>query len=300
MPEGDTIHTLAAALRPELVGRRLVGGRVRGREDERLCGRAIEGVAARGKHLFCELGARSEADGPLVLRSHLGLHGSWHRYRPGEAWTAGRAAGRTRLRDRRRAAVVLETESRVYVCFDAKEVDVLAAGDVERFARARRLGPDLVLEVPDIERVLERSARFVPAHAPLVDLLLDQRVACGIGNVLASETLHAAGRHPRECVGALTPRDVGALFRCAHRLLRANVGPGPRVTRARDGRGPLAVYGRAGAPCRTCAAPIVSARLGRGRRVTAWCETCQPLVGPAATTYGGLDAARPPSQDDRT
>jgi|GEM_PF-781103 len=264
----------------------------RSREKLAFDGRAVTGVEARGKHLFVHLGARAgpelqpgsqsepepqsgAADAPLTLQSHLGMYGSWHRYRRGEDWTAGKAAGRARLRSRATASIVLETARRTYVCFGAKEVAVLD-DDGAAFARARRLGPDLVERAPTAAELLPRVARFVGPDAPLVDLVLDQRVASGVGNVHASEVLFAEGLHPLTAVGALDERKLEALFARAHAHLAANVGPGPRVTRARDGRGHLAVYGREGLPCLRCGAAIESARLGRGHRVTSWCPRCQP------------------------
>ena len=267
---------MAQALRPELVGATLIGGRVRGREDVPLDGREVEDVEARGKHLFVRLGPRGD-DAPLTLQSHLGMHGSWHRYRRGEPWTAGRAAGRASERSRATASIVLETARRTYVCFRAKEVAVLD-DDGAAFAVARRLGPDLVERAPTAAELAPRVARFVGPDAPLVDLLLDQRVAAGIGNVHVSEVLFAEGLHPLTAVGALDAAALERLFARAHRHLAANVGPGPRVTRAPDGRASLAVYGRAGSPCFACGASLEGARLGRGRRDTTWCPRCQPPV----------------------
>ncbi|QDU83255.1 Formamidopyrimidine-DNA glycosylase [Planctomycetes bacterium Pla163] len=301
MPEGDTIHTLAGALRPELVGERLVGGRVHGHADLRLDGRRVEGLDVHGKHLFVRLSARGDEpghrdagrvdagsgaarhgaaerggpqlndariDGPLVVQSHLGLHGAWHRYRPGETFAAGRALGP--------GTIVLETARRVYVCFRPKEVAVFDGDDAGRLVRARQLGPDLVTGAPTATDLAPRIARFVGSDAPLVDLLLDQRVACGIGNVYASELLFDRRLHPLEPVASLAAARLADLYRRAHQLLAANVGAGPRVTRGeRDGRGHLAVYGRAGQPCLVCGTPIEAAHIGRGRRITSWCPTCQ-------------------------
>ncbi|MDQ3991787.1 MAG: hypothetical protein M3245_05705, partial [Actinomycetota bacterium] len=54
--------------------------------------------------------------------------------------------------------------------------------------------------------------------------------------------------------------------------LRANLDGGPRRTLA----GGLAVYGRAGRPCRRCGERVRSALQGRDRpRRTYWCPACQ-------------------------
>ena len=78
VPEGDTIHKLAGAIAPRLTGRVLERFDLAADRTLDLSGRRVEAVEARGKHLLVTL------EGDLVLRTHLGMHGSWHRYRRGE------------------------------------------------------------------------------------------------------------------------------------------------------------------------------------------------------------------------
>lgn len=260
MPEGDTVHKLATELSRRLAGRVLVGGSVRGRPDLRVGGRRVEGVEAQGKHLFVRFGSN------LWIRSHLGMHGTWHRYAPGERWK----------KPARRAAVVLEAEGDVLVCFHPEEVEVGDAAAMERFRLGRRLGPDLVDEAPGGAELAARADAFLAPDAPLVDLLLDQRVACGIGNVYKSELLFLHGRAPLAPRSALDLAGLEALYADAHRLLRANLHAGRRATRGADEAEPLWVHGRAERPCLRCGTEIATARLGRGRRDTFWCSSCQP------------------------
>jgi endonuclease-8 len=281
MPEGDTIHKLAAVLAGELVGRELCGGGVRTRPDVVFAGRRVAGVAARGKHLFVELGPHALGEG-LVVQSHLGMHGGWYRFRPGERWTKGPVGATRELAPR--ADFVLETAELVHVCHRPQELAVLAVGDAARFVAARRLGPDLVAAPIAEAELARRLAVLADPDAPLVDVLLDQRVAAGIGNVHAQEALFAARVHPLTPWSALALPQLAALFERAHAQLAANLGPGPRRTRTprerTDGRGDLFVYGRGGEPCLVCGAALASARLGRGVRPTTWCERCQPRPAP--------------------
>jgi endonuclease VIII len=260
MPEGDTVYKLAQALAPELCGCVLDAAAVRGRALERLAGRTVAAVYSRGKHLFVVF------DDGLALRSHLGLYGSWHRYRADEPW----------LKPRRQASVVLRTGGRVYVCFNAREVELLAAHGWRARDVQRRLGPDLTREDPDPGLLRARAEGLLSAQTWLVDLLLDQRVACGIGNVYKSEILFLTRRAPLMRIADLSPGDWSALYGTAARLLRANLGGGGRVTReVSDGRGPLWVYGRAGLPCLDCGGAVRRERLGLNPRSTYWCPACQ-------------------------
>ena len=82
MPEGDTLARIAAGLRPVLAGRVVTGARARlpGPRVDRIVGATITEVVAVGKNLLIRL------DNGLELRTHLRMHGSWHRYRTGERW----------------------------------------------------------------------------------------------------------------------------------------------------------------------------------------------------------------------
>ena len=261
MPEGDTIHKLASYLAPRLVGQRIDALALRDREAARRCtGRRVVGVYARGKHLFIEL------DNATLLRSHLGMYGSWHRYGPDEPWRKPRS----------RASITLSTGEEVYVCFNAKEVELMSAPGVRERLLEARLGPDLVAPAADLEAVVRRAREFLPSDAPLVDVLLDQRVAAGIGNVYKSEVLFIEGRLPQTPQSALGDADLRGLFELAGRLLRRNLGGGPRVTRFEgDAAGRLWVYGRRGRPCLRCDGRIAGARFGAGHRATFWCPGCQ-------------------------
>ncbi|MCP3914392.1 MAG: formamidopyrimidine DNA glycosylase [bacterium] len=258
MPEGDTIHKLAAAIAPRLAGQELVRGTLRDAPGFDLAGRRVARVFAHGKHLFVET-----ADG-LVVRSHLGMHGSWHRYAPGERWR----------KPAWRAGVVLSTARDVIVCFDPKEVECVEVGGGRDRAARRRVGPDVTVAAPGGAIIAERAARYLDPAAPVVDLLLDQRVASGIGNVYKSEVLFLGRVPPWTLAGELGLDRVEGLYRTAHELLSKNLGGGDRVTRFEPG-GDLWVYGRAGRSCYRCAAAIDNARMGRDRRSTFWCTACQ-------------------------
>jgi endonuclease-8 len=103
--------------------------------------------------------------------------------------------------------------------------------------------------------------------------LLDQRPACGIGNVYRSEVLWADRVAPRTALADVDGAVRRRLYETAHKLLRANIGRYPRRTVA----GGLAVYERGGRACFRCRATIVSERLGERARPVWWCPTCQVL-----------------------
>lgn len=262
MPEGDTIHRVAARLRPALQGKQLVAFEApRAAKPWPQPGERIEVVHARGKHLLIGF------SGGLTLRTHMRMSGSWHLYRGRERWQ----------KPAYRARVQVAVDGWVAVCFDAPVVELRRSAPLE-LDEIAHLGPDLTVAGADLDQCLHRLATLVPPETPIKVALLDQRVACGVGNVYASEVPYAERVHPATPVGQLDPATRRRLLATANELLTANVtSAGPRSTVP----GGLAVYGRTGRPCRRCGSPVQSRRLGEQARSTYWCARCQPEVAAA-------------------
>jgi endonuclease-8 len=268
MPEGDTLARTAAGLRPYLVRRVVTSSRTGGPgplpQVARLVGARIDAVDSVGKHLLIRFA------GGLELRTHLGMHGSWHRYRPGERWR--RPAARARL--------VLEVPGAVAVCFDAPTVDLFEQRAEALHPALGRLGPDLLDPAFDADEARRRLRASSRVELTIAEALLDQRALAGIGNVIKNETLFIEWVDPFAPAGDLDDATLERLVHTARRLLIANAAPahGPeRVTTGRDRRavGPLWVYRRAGRPCRRCGTLIRSRRHGDLPRITFWCPRCQ-------------------------
>ncbi len=272
MPEGDTLRRTADGLRPYLVGRRVTAARAGGPgpvpQVGRLVGATVLAVEAVGKNLLVRF------DDGLELRTHLGMHGSWHRYRPGERWR--RPAGRARL--------VLEVPGAVAVCFDAPVVELFEVRAEGLHQALASLGPDLLapgFEPAGAAEALRRLREPGRSGATIAEALLDQRALAGIGNVYKSELLFIERVDPWAAVADLDDATLARLVSTARRLLLENVRPGSgpeRVTtdHRRPSVGPLWVYDRAGRPCRRCGSLIVRRRQGRDLpRLTYWCVRCQ-------------------------
>ncbi len=269
MPEGDTLVRTAAGLRPHLVGRDVTAARTQGPgpipQVHRLVGRRIDAVEAHGKNLLIRF------DGGLELRTHLRMHGSWHRYRPGERWRRPPA----------RARLVLEVPGSVAVCFDAPVVELFEQRAEHLHPSLSRLGPDLLAEPFDADEAARRLRAPERADLEIAVALLDQRALAGIGNVYKNEILWIERQSPFVAVHEIDDETLGRLIATAHRLLRTNADArhGPeRVTTAGDRGAPgaLYVYGRGGRPCRRCGELIVVTRQGADLpRSTYWCPRCQ-------------------------
>jgi endonuclease-8 len=256
MPEGDTIHRSARTLHAVLAGRRLTRF-----ETPRLVSRGpapgtrVTAVEARGKHLLIRF-----EDGS-ILHTHMRMTGSWHLYRRGEPWR----------RSPRSAVVVLEVDdATVAVCFAAPVVELWPARRAPGPNAVDALGPDLCLPDPPIDDVLARLAR-TDGRTEIAVALMDQRIASGVGNVYKSEVCFACRVEPGTPVGSVDDEGRRQLVTTAHRLLRANLDRAHRQT-VPEG---LAVYGRAGRPCRRCGRTIRRRLQGDPPRTTFWCPGCQ-------------------------
>jgi endonuclease-8 len=267
VPEGDTLYRTAAGLRPWLVGRDVIAARARlpGPRAGELIGRRVIAVEARGKHLLIRF------DGSLELRSHLGMHGSWHRYAPGERWR----------RPPDRARFVLEVPGAVAVCFDAPVVELFDARAEAIHPVLTRLGPDLAADefsAEDGATARRRLRGSTWARRSIAEGLLDQHALAGIGNVYRNEVLYIERIDPGTPVDRLDDACLDRVIATARTLIRANLGEAARSTTggARTAAGQRTwVYGRAGRPCRRCGTLIRASRLGELPRAIYWCPRCQ-------------------------
>jgi endonuclease-8 len=235
-------------------------------DDHPIVGRTIESVSARGKHLLIAF------SGDLVLRTHMRMNGSWHIYPAGERW-------RRPARDMR---ILVCTAEACGVGFNIPVAEFLSTREVERHGQLQSLGPDLLSRTFDrAETVRRMRAR---GRDPIADVLLNQRVVAGIGNVFKSEILFLAGFHPFTAVSALADAELERLVDIARDQLAANVmdrsqtlsrASGRRTTRSLDPTAKLWVYSRGGKPCRRCGTAIASKKIGPDARITYWCPACQ-------------------------
>jgi len=270
--DGDTIHRAAAALRTALVGRPLTCFESPVLEGPRpAIGRIVERVESHGKHLEIMW------DDGLVLHTHMRMSGSWHLYRAGEQW-------RKPMHQMRVAIVVPEWSA---VCFNAPVVETYREFDRHRHPGFGRLGPDLCKPDADLDECVQRMVDYHDGSTPVGEVLLDQRVACGVGNVFRSEVLWACELHPFTAVDALTDLDRAQVVRAAARMLRSNLESFHRVT-APAVPGGLAVYGRNGQRCPRCGDTIEVRRMGEHSRLVYWCPGCQQRrdAEPAASPDG--------------
>lgn len=251
MAEGDTILRLARRFEQTIVGETVAASapnpRGKAAGIERLDGRRLEGVEARGKHFLLDFGE-------LSLHSHLGMNGGWHVYRHGARWRRSRAA----------AWAVLSGGGWDAVQFGGTTLQVMTTPRLRRHPQITGLGPDILAEEFD-EDVMVAAMRADPTRG-LGDALLDQHLVAGIGNIFKSEACFAARVDPWRPVGELSEEELRSVLAAARGLMLEAV---------KSGRYPFKVYKRRQGACPRCRGRISSRGQGDANRTTYWCPRCQ-------------------------
>lgn len=210
----------------------------------------------RGKHLVWHLESRTKA--PLGLLVHLGMTGRLDVARVGDP-RPPHTHVEVRLEDDRALRLV---DPRRFGGVRARPWDVLLGEPP-----LCELGPEPLSPAFDGERL---RAAAGGSRRPLRDVLLDQRVVAGVGNIYANEALFLAELHPLLPAARLMPSAWDRLAAAVRQVLEQglrNGGTTLRDYRDADGnagknQGELWVYGRAGEPCRACGAEVRGFVLG--------------------------------------
>jgi len=277
MPELPEVETIRLMLRPLLVGRQIVRARVRRGDIVGFPGvRAFErGVAGR---TIVELGRRGKY---LVLRLDLGAKLIVHLRLSGHLEVVDRDEEveyeRVRFElSNGKALSFAEPRvlGRVYLVRQDKYPPGLAG--------MMKMGPEPIHADFDAAYLGERLRGRT---APVKNLLLDQRIACGVGNIYSDEALFRAGIRPLRRAGRLGRADVDRLAQALTDVLRDGIrwcgttlGDG-RYQLPEGGVGSfqrrLAVFGREGQRCRRRGCEGVVRRQKVGGRSTHFCPVCQ-------------------------
>lgn len=272
MPELPEVETVCKSLRPHLLGRtirgvRVVEPRLRIAVNEKhltaLAGKSIDAITRLAKYILLTL------SGDTVWVFHLGMSGKLICVEPGAA-------------RRKHDHILVDLDNGVELRYHdprrfglslvARSIDLLA---LPQFCR-------MGLDPFDGALTGEYLFRFTRAsHRRIRDLLLDQQIVAGLGNIYANEILSIAGVKPTARACRLTRKQVEMIARTIPALLRDAIRwCGTSFSDYRDAddkagefQNHLRVYDRAGEPCRACPAKVK--RVAIGNRSAFYCPACQ-------------------------
>jgi formamidopyrimidine-DNA glycosylase len=273
MPELPEVEHVVRALRPAIVGRRILAAELNLKRtapgiskaafDRQLRNSLITAVSRRGKYILMEL------ESGRILATHLRMTGKFLT-----------------------AAVDDELPRYAHVVFHLDDDRRLIFCDMRQFGRMRlivnpnRLPKELLSLAPEpfsddfteeyFRSTLKRSRRS------LKQLLLDQTRVLGLGNIYAVEALFLAGVHPLKPAHQLSKTRATNLYLAVREILQEAIDAGSTLRidlsdRNGDYIGSSErfwrVYEREGEPCVNCGTNIK--RVVHGGRSTYYCPKCQ-------------------------
>ncbi|PRR69013.1 DNA-formamidopyrimidine glycosylase [Neomoorella humiferrea] len=274
MPELPEVETIKRTLRPHVLGKTIAGVEVYHPGviavpdavtfKEQLTGKVVTDLERRGKYLLFFLGDEYCLIGHLRMTGRLMLAADCENIPPhthvifffagggGLQWVDSRRFGR--------------------LYFGKKEEIVALAG-------LDKLGPEPLDPTFDVEAL---AAICAGRKRSIKQVLLDQHLLAGIGNIYADEMLFLAGIHPARPAADLSGEELTRLYHAMQDVLKQGITNGGTSFRdyvdgyGRQGKNQhhLQVYGRAGLPCRRCGRILTKLKLGG--RTAVFCPACQP------------------------
>lgn len=271
MPEGHTLFRLARELDDAFAGGPVRVSSPQGRfaaDAAVLDGDVVLGATSAGKHLFVEF------EGDRFVHVHLGLIGKFDVVAL-DGTPLPEPVGQVRLR---LASATAYADLR-----GATQCDLIGAEKREQILA--RLGQDPLDPAADPERVWRRISK---SHRPIGELLMDQAVLAGVGNVYRAEILFRHRQHPLRPGTSLRRKVFDAMWADLVELMTEGVRTGRidtvrpehtpeamgRPPRKDDHGGEVYVYRRTGQPCLVCETRVRT-RVLAGRNLF-WCPKCQP------------------------
>src|SRR5918996_1234878 len=273
MPELPEVEHVVRALRPVVVGRRILAAELKLKRiapdisrpafDRELRNSRVTAVGRRGKYILFEL------ESGRVLATHLRMTGKF------VSLTAD-----DNLPPYAQVGFYLNDERRLVFC------DMRQFGRMRLISSAQHLPKELTTLAPEPlseefteEYFLETLSR---SRRSLKQLLLDQTRVLGLGNIYAVEALFLAGVNPLKPANKLSKPRARKLYQAIRQVLHEAIEAGSTLQiNIADGNGSYfgtserfwRVYEREGEPCVNCGSKI--RRIVHGGRSTYYCPRCQ-------------------------
>lgn len=267
MPEGHTIHKIARDHGKLVAGQTVCVSSPQGRfeaDAQRIDGHRLERIEPYGKHLFYHW------DSGEIGHVHLGLFGKYRVSKFGHDESPPEPKGAVRMR--------LATDS-VAIDLNGPTACTVDPPDV-RLDILQRLGPDPLRRGSKPDKMIAKLAK---SKRGIGDLLMDQSVVAGVGNVYRAEALFVMGIHPERPGTSLDEAEAIALWNTIQGMLRQGVRDGRILTVSREESGvppgkriprSEATYAYKRDNCLRCGTEIQL--LDIQNRTSYHCPTCQP------------------------
>lgn len=225
-------------------------------------------VRRRAKYLLLDFTGVNPDNGTGTLMIHLGMSGSL------------RIVGnKTPAQKHDHFDLVFADGTTLRYCDPRRFGCVLWLGDEpEQHKLLSGLGPEPLSDVFNADYLWQRSRNKKVAVKQLV---MDQKVVVGIGNIYATEALFDAGIKPDKAAGKISKEQYKKFVSASKLILEKAIQQGGTTLKdfvGGDGKPgyfkqELRAYGRAGQPCVTCKTPLEEIKLSN--RASVYCSQCQ-------------------------
>lgn len=282
MPELPEVETVMRGMMPVMVGQGIARTEVNRpdlrwpfpeRMAERLSGVCVENMRRRSKYILVDL----ESGETLLI--HLGMSG--------RILISGDPLGNfvhTHPAPEKHDHVVFHMENGARLTFNDPRrfgaMDILQTATADQSPLLRDIGPEPLGNEFDesyfVKRVKTRKS-------PIKNVLLDQKLVAGLGNIYVCEALFRAGIHPARRGDRIAAKRLSPLVPIIREVLSDAIAAGGSSLRDfRNTGGELGyfqhrfdVYGREGEPCHAEGCTGTIERITQSGRSSFFCPNCQ-------------------------
>lgn len=282
MPELPEVQTVVSQLDRKISGRRIVSAwsdwqkkilTPFGEFSTGIKGALVTGVRRLGKHIVIDL------DNGHCIVAHLKMTGHFlvkdDTNRQSDPFVKDRINGYIHH-------IITFADGTTLEFSDMRKfgwLRLMATEDVEKHKSIAELGVDALSRV--LTSSVFQGLLMRRKHRTVGEVLLEQNLIAGIGNIYRSEGLYLAGILPTRKIETLQPSEWQKLLPAIKKVLRHAVrlrGTSDGDFRDTDGlqgrfKRVLYVYGRTGQPCKKCGTMIERKKIGS--RSVFSCPSCQ-------------------------
>ena len=299
MPELPEVQTIVNSLKKKILGltirdiwfdwpKSIKSHRDKNQFKKSLKARKIIGISRKGKNILIELSSKYVLLIHLKLTGHL-LYGKWKLR--AKNWIP--LSGNKELND--------PDNKYIHFMIIFSNGTMLALSDLRKFAKImffplreideiedlKKLGPDPMNQKFTFNSFKDIMDGVIKKRHKLKikQLLLDQNIISGIGNIYSDEILYRSKIHPQRTISRLTLVNLKNIYKAIRLILREAIRSKGSTVGYGDYRDPegksggysklIQVYGRENKKCFTCKALIK--RIKFGSRSSYFCPKCQKL-----------------------
>ena len=183
---------------------------------DKLAGYRLMNIGVKGKLLILNFKPNSDIGVEVNILSTLGMTGWWH-YSDGELFLPQKENAFNPKHVRLR----IDFEDRSIVFTDPRNFGTLkVTTNAGVRKKLQEMGPDIARHDLIPAEFWLRFEKYAK-NRPIAEVMLDQRVFCGVGNYMRADGMYLAGIDPRVPAKELSKRHLGQLWTDTHLVANA-------------------------------------------------------------------------------